>query len=160
MTLLNQLKAAAVVSAVAVTAFSVVGCGGGNDTTAEATAAPLTKSQFIKRAEGICQRGLEKKDEQIQATAERVGTTVLAGSPKELRKLAEVALIPAYTGLITELKALNPPSEDRATVAKILDEYDAALQATEKEPLLVAQKNPFTPPDEAAASYGIANCRL
>lgn len=132
------------------------GCGGGNDAS-PANTPVLTKVQYIKQANKICQAGLRKKDQEVRAAAEREGQKILV-NPNDMRALIEEVLIPTYGETITQLKHLNPPNNDEAAVAKMIGAYDTALDETKSDPLAAFQRNPFAEANNAAAGFGLNAC--
>lgn len=137
-------------------AASLLGCGGGSES-GTADTPPLTKTQYVRQANEVCQAGLHKKDQQVKAAAERQGQEVLA-DPEAAQSLIEEAVIPTYGETISQLKQLNPPANDKGTVAKMIGDYDAALQETKSDPVAAFQKNPFAKANEVAADYGLTSC--
>jgi hypothetical protein len=81
---------------------------------------PLTKAEWVSRANAICARYNDKIDADLQAVT---GNTRL-----DLVKLLDVLLADGVAQE-KELKALAPPKDDKATVAVIFSQYDKAVQA-------------------------------
>jgi hypothetical protein len=102
--------------------LALSGCGGdGDDTTTTVTAQsgkPLTKSEYIARADAICQRGRESTAGLFQEL-EQAGSSVTTGEDADhvadlLREAADQG-----TRVYDDLKALTPPRGD----AEIIDNY-------------------------------------
>jgi hypothetical protein len=144
----------------------VIGCGSGDSTTSttanateatSASSAPLTKQEFLKRADATCVKNLEEKDAALQkAFSEQQGTP----SKKELEALAVEVVIPAYENLVEELGQLNPPSGDAAAIEGIVADFETELKQVEKSPGMMIQSEPFKETDEAARNYGLETCSL
>jgi ABC-type phosphate/phosphonate transport system substrate-binding protein len=136
-----------------------VGCGGGNSTTeaTSASSAPLTKQEFVKRADATCLKNLEEKDAALQkAFSEQQGVP----SKKELEALAVEVVIPAYANLVEELGQLSPPSDDTAAVEGMVADYERGLKQVEEDPRQLISSEPFKETNEAARQYGLETCSL
>ena len=141
----------------AAAALSFPGCGGGSDDSA--TASALTKQQFIKRANAICQEAIEKVDLQLREAAEaQPGNGQLSEGALEL--VATTVVFPIYAETFSKLGSLQPPEESKEEVRKIVDQYQAALKKTEANPRLGFRHNPFLKGSEAAEKFGLEACRL
>jgi hypothetical protein len=137
----------------------VIGCGGGDSTAGETSlpSTPLTKQQFLKRANATCLKNLEEKDAALQkAFSNHQG----APSEKQLESLAIKAVIPAYNNLVEELGQLSPPSGDANEIEGILADYDTELKQVEDNPREFIQSEPFKDANEAAKAYGLETCSL
>jgi hypothetical protein len=153
----------AVLGVLVATAF-LVGCGSDSSSNASATdeaAAPLSKAEFVKQAEEICQQGTKKKDAAVSAALkEQAAQGQAAPTAQDTAKLVEETVLPSYSKIVDQMSRLGAPQGDEAKVEKLTSEFEAALQAAEANPAKASQKNPFIPADEAAKAYGIENCRL
>lgn len=142
-----------------VLASLVIGCGSGDGTT-EATSAssvPLTKQEFLKRAEATCVKNLEEKDVALKkAFSEQQGTP----SKKELEALAVEVVIPAYANLVEELGQLSPPSDDAGGVESMVADYEQELKQVEENPQQLISSEPFKETNEVARQYGLETCSL
>jgi len=149
---------------VLIAAAILAGCGSDSGPNASATdeaSAPLSKAQFVKQAEEICEKGVKKKDEAVSKGLEELAATA-QGAPtaQESAKLVEDAVLPWYSKVVNDLTQLGAPKGDEAKVEKMMGEYETALKAVEAEPVKATKSNPFASADEAAKAYGIENCRL
>jgi hypothetical protein len=146
----------ALMGAAVVLAAVATGCGGGGGT----GPSQLTKAQFVKQATAICQKSAEEKAPRLEAAIKGEGGRGLFGASNgELEKLASKVVLPLYRETISRLGTLSPQSRDKARVAKVLGEYEAALKEAEADPSLALEGNPFAKADEAAAKYGF-DCSL
>lgn len=139
------------------------GCGssGSNASATDSSSEPLTKAEFVKQAESICQQATKKKDAAVtQALKERAAQAQGPPPAAETAKLVEETVLPPYKQAIDQIGQLRAPQGDEAKVESFVGEFESALQAIEAEPALAAKKNPFAAADEAAEKYGIANCGL
>lgn len=143
----------------------LLGCGGGRDDTAPASersvpasSEPLTKPQFIKRANEICQNGQKEKERRLaEKGVEGLGVGI---SRQKLAKIVDEIVIPLYGEIVSELISLSPPAGDDAAL-KVVRRYKATLKDAEAQPATqLMEKDPFGAPDVAAARYGIEGCTL
>ncbi len=154
---LKKYIAAFFVSLAVAIAAGLTGCGGGGDETENAS--PLSKSQFTKQANAVCQEGLEKKELKLQqAIASRPAN--LRATPRVLELVAVSAIFPIYGETISKLGELQPPVDDEEEVGKVVDQYETALKSSKANPSLVLKGNPFRKGDEAAEKYGLEGCTL
>ena len=130
-----------VLIAVSVVAF---GCGG-DDSDSSASAAPLTKAQFVKQANAICERGRQK------AVATQATSQAAAVSQ---------GIVPAIRSSIDEVSALSVPEGDEEQVEAIFESLRRALdQATEQKVASVTQLEALLKkPGAEARQYGISSC--
>jgi hypothetical protein len=142
----------------------LAGCGSDSSSSASATdeaAAPLSKAEFVKQADKICEKGIKKKDEAVSAALkEQAEKAQAAPTAKETAKLVEETVLPSYSETVEQLSQLGVPKGDEAKVEKMTGEFESALKALEADPAKANESNPFEPADKAAEAYGIENCRL
>lgn len=159
------MKGRQIVAAVAgllAMALLVAGCGSDSDTgtASDEAAGALTKPEFVKQANQICAQGLREKD---QAVAVSLKESAQAGGPptsKDIEKMVEEAVLPAYGKTIDQLGQLGAPKGDEAKVEKMIGEFEAGMQSAEADPVKATKKNVFQAADEAAEAYGLEACRL
>jgi hypothetical protein len=128
-------------------AVAATGCGSSGDS------ASLTKNQFIKQADKICEEGereqLELASKYIQKhpSAEEEELVIPAGLPP-LRKQNE------------RLKALPAPEGDEAQVEAIVVAFEKGVEKSEANPqdVLASDSNPFKEADSLAEKYGLKTC--
>ena len=153
-----------------VLAALIVGCGGSDDatdssspdsTSADSTSstslAPLTKVAFIKQADAICDKADDRQAANYKDFKTENGEA--EGKADEEAVVTEVGL-PAIELEVEELREIGAPEGDEDLVAGMIDEVDAAVEATKKKPLSVYKEaeNPFKAPEEKAAKYGLKAC--
>jgi hypothetical protein len=127
-------------------------CGGGDGGESATASGPLTKAQFIKRAEPICQAVAEERETLLkQAPPGTVG-----GSRQSLEKALALVIFPLYRKVISELAELKPP-RDRAA-ARLIGQAEAILKRAEAHPGPLLTGNPFRQINGTAAKYGIEGC--
>lgn len=143
------------IGSVALLAVGVGGCGGGDDTTeAETTTTALTKAEFVKQANAICAEG-NKETDAIFESFEK-------GEPKaEAETVIENEFVPSVQGQIDEIRALDAPEADEATVEEMLDLAQADLDRIAEEPGMVVsgeEVDQFADFARVGHPYGLTEC--
>jgi hypothetical protein len=142
----------------------LMGCGGsgsgGEDATADQSTSgrPLTKAEFGKELERICDEGVKEKTKAFIKFGNTLNTTTKP-SPAEMKKLVEVVVIAPYSETVAQLSELQLPEGDKTAVA-IVRGYEAALEETEADPAKSVQTSPFVKVDKMAIAHGFKACIL
>ena len=134
--------------AAALLLFGVAGCG--ED---DSSAATLTKKQFIKSAEGIC--------EQAETEQLKKATKYLQGHPGAEEEDAVIpAGLPPIEEELNKLEALGLPKGGEAEIEAFLDALQVALDQAKEDPgsVLAQQGNPFEKPNKIGSKYGLKAC--
>jgi hypothetical protein len=136
------------------------GCGGGEESTPSVA---LTKQEFLKQGNALCDKGLEERDSLIlEAYEENVAEykrLPKAGQEKLVGKVALEVDLPVYRKLVRQLGQLTPPAKDAEMVDQMLFNYEAILDRLFEHPENLRKAEPFAP-DAEAASYGLVSCNL
>lgn len=149
------------------TALLGLGCGGSDDTTgtaASADQAPLSKAEFIKKADAICAKADITHELEAREYRERHEKELnkLAPIPAE-EKLIRLIMLPSIRKQIAEVKALGAPKGEEQKVGKIIAGLEEAARKAEKDPYAiegeVPTENPFRGVDIEARDYGFEECR-
>jgi hypothetical protein len=145
-----------------IVAAFLAGCGSDSSSNASATdeaATPLSKAEFVKQADAICEQGLKNKDEAVSAALqEQAAQAQSAPTAQETAELVEETVLPAYSKAVDQLSQLGVPKADEAKVEKMMGEFEAAVKAVEADPAKATKSNPFESADKAAEAYGIKEC--
>jgi hypothetical protein len=104
MTTSRSISASLAATALAAT---LAACGGGSS--------HLSKASFIKRADAICLKGSAAQS----ALSQPSSNAQLPGYVKRIYSIER--------GVVSDVRALAPPSGDEATISSILDNVDKAL---------------------------------
>lgn len=114
---------------------------------------PLTKAQYIKQANALCDSARAAFVPVSQQFANLRGSS----SPSSQEVAAFVAAFSSIVqNQITKTQALKPPKRDQAKVKKILQASQNALNAVSTNPQLLASgKSPFLAADTLARAYGL-----
>jgi hypothetical protein len=148
-----------------VVAGLVAGCGGdsgGNGaTTTAAGGAPLTKAEFIARADAIC-----------LATVARIraGAATLRAEEAKSRRLPpadqiarflEKTSLPAYDDMLDKLRDLTPPKRDEKAIDAFVGSLAGAIDTAKADPAKYAKtsaRDPFDDANARAKRYGMKAC--
>lgn len=142
--------------AVVVLITVVIGCGTGSDTT-EAT---LTKAQFIKRGDKICETAHQAKDKAIKTWMQeevKKGKTVEDFSEEELGEVYRALALPPIKDASSELAALPLPKGD-VKAEKLVESLGSAVRKIAKNPTQALKGTPYADADRIAAAYGFKSC--
>jgi hypothetical protein len=143
---------------VALAVVAVAGCGSSSDST-ESTAS-LSKAEFLKKGNAICEKGNESINSEFEEFSKENNLSETAEPPKEAQEEAvEQVLIPAISRQIEEVKALGTPEGDEGELAELLSAEEGVVEEAEENPLLLFETT--TKQKEAnklATEYGLTVC--
>jgi hypothetical protein len=146
-------------AAFAALALLATGCGGSsNDTT---TAPPISKAEFIKKADSVCAKaGKETATEYASfAKEENIGKGK-EPTPAQFAALTETILAPALRRQVDEIRALGAPSRDGALIDRFLSAVGDAIVKAEEKPTKAAESPAklLADADKLIGSYGFKVC--
>lgn len=146
-----------VAGAVLLVAIALVaaGCGGGGSSSSTTA---LTKAQYVKQANAICQKGQQAREAAVNELAEEVKP---GADPGELPKnrLVEVVIDP-LANMVDELAALPAPEGDQEQLEPMVEGYEKAVEEIEENEEAAFSGEIFKAPDAKALKYGLENCVL
>jgi hypothetical protein len=117
-----------------------------------AAAAPLTKAQYISKANALCATAETAMVPIFQQFAGQKGSSP---TPQQIAAFIG-AFAPVVEKQITKTRALKPPKHDQATVTKILKTDQTELNMVKANPELLGSKSsPFLGADSLARHYGL-----
>ena len=139
-------------------AVLVAGCGGGEDT-ADADVS-LTKAEFIKRGEALCEEAVEQREEKIERFAKENNFTFATASQKQLEEALVVAVIPALNQEAEGLEGLGAPEGDEKQVEEVIASLEGVVAKIESDPALIIEtkSNPLEETWKLAEAYGLGVC--
>lgn len=148
----------------ALTALLISGCGDSNsegsagEITVEASS--LSKEEFIKRADAVCNASKKKLDLELAAYFRtNPQPRSQAGQETWLREFAEDVFLPIHEKRIDEISAIGAPSDDADEVATILNAFQQRLKAIRARPVEFSRvSEPFAKPVKMATAYGLNGC--
>jgi len=146
-------------AAAAVLAALVAGCGGGDETTDETVT--LTKVEFIKQGDAICQAGNKEIEEGFEKFAEENDLPENKEPSKEQGvELVETVLLPSIEQQGEELRELGAPEGDEEQIDEMLTSLEDAVAEGEDDPesLFSGDTDPFGDANQQAEDYGFKVC--
>jgi hypothetical protein len=131
-----------------------IGCGNSGDS----STAALTKAEFIKRGDAICEKTDEAQKAGLKAYTEKHPKSQT--TPTGVKDAVVAAGLPPIQSEAEELAELGAPNGDEAEVEAIIKGIEDALARAEKDPgsLLKTEGNPFVGVDKLADEYGFKAC--
>jgi ABC-type glycerol-3-phosphate transport system substrate-binding protein len=101
---LNKALLAALAALVAIAAL-IAGCGGGGDTTDETVT--LTKTEFIKQGDAICEQSGDQSEKEAEEFAEENGFDLEKASNEQLEEAVAAVLVQNLRLLAEDIYALG-----------------------------------------------------
>lgn len=149
-------------------ALFALGCGGGGESSGTTASAapdrPLSKREFIKRAEQICRAADERQYKEAVAYRERHEEELskLEPIPAEER-LIRLIVFPSIGRQVREIEALEVPAGEEKRVKALFTAMAAGMKKAENDPYAiegeVLSEYPFDRYTELATKYGFNECR-
>jgi hypothetical protein len=143
-------------AALVLVAALVAGCGGDDsDTTAS-----LSKAEFIKQADAICEKSESKVSSEFEDFAKENDWSEDEEPTKEQQEEAIAEVIgPSVQSQAEEIRELGAPEGDEKTINKMLTAVEDGVEALEESPdQLVEGKNPLAKGSKLARDYGLEKC--
>jgi hypothetical protein len=141
-------------------ALFAAGCGGGGDNTS--STASLTKAQFIKKADGICESAEEKLESEFESFAKQHNLSEKQPpTQKESAEAAETILLPSIEGQVEDIRALGAPSGEEQKVEELLAAVEAGVEKGKQDPVAFIEEegdNPLNKANKMAREYGLKVC--
>jgi hypothetical protein len=142
--------------------FAVTGCGSSDSgsSSTQAAAPPPTKSEFLKKADGIC------AETDLAQTAAFKKFIAKHGGAKEAEQSVEKEFVvkvglPMVQTEAEEVGALVAPKGDEQEVQKVVTAMETGVREAEAEPerlLKGPSESPFTSVEKLAGAYGFKAC--
>jgi hypothetical protein len=144
-----RLRATLPLTAVLALGVIVAGCGSSGDD--DSSTASLTKTEWIAKADAICQQGNQEINQAAHQTFDNQKPTAA-----EVQQFATGTALPSTQTQVDKIRALGAPSGDEDQVNKILDtvqaDIDKAKSAGDVEDSTFADGNAL------AKQYGLKVC--
>ncbi len=144
-------------------ALAAAGCGDddGGDKAKTTTTAPLTKAQYVERADKICQATtaqLKKEGAKLSAGAAKTGNLP---PQDEIVMFLRNTSVPTYERMLASLRVLPPPPDDAAELDGFLASLANAIDTVKEDPAKYSKTSAPDPFDDAnarAQRYGMEIC--
>jgi hypothetical protein len=137
--------------------LAIAGCGSSGEDTASGTAvtvktSSLSRAQFVKKADEICERGTAKLAPVVNKAI------VGSGSVKQV----EAAVVPVLESLVDEIGTVGAPKGDEAKIEAFLTATQEAVEQIKADPSSSMQEfaKRFKKSGDLARSYEIDPCAL
>jgi hypothetical protein len=150
---LNKASLAVLAALVALAAI-VAGCGGDDSETTET----LTKVEFIKQGDQICEEANEQSETEAEEFAEENDFKLEKASDEQLEEAVAEILVPSLNQQIEDLEALGAPEGDEEQVEEIIVSLEDAAGEIEDDPGIVFEGEVLKEPSELAEDYGFKVC--
>jgi hypothetical protein len=139
------------------------GCGGGGASASEITVqtGSLSKAEFIKRADGICEAARSQFTREYTAFAQKNYKPTSSRSAQEAlaNDLVENILLPNFEKPVDEISALGAPKGDEQEIASFLNALQQRLEEIHERPLILNKTvTPFAQAEKLAKAYGLTGC--
>lgn len=153
-------KASLVVLALVALVAIVAGCGGSDDSGGETTEATetLTKAEFIKQGDAICEEANEQNETEAEEFAEDNGFTLEKATDEQLEEAITEVLVPSLNQQAEDIAALGAPQGDEDRVEKIVVSLEDGAGEIEDEPSLAFEGEPLKESSRLADDYGFEVC--
>ena len=137
----------------AVMSLMAAGCG---DSEGETTAA-LTKSQFVKKAEAICESGKREREKTLGALSAKYPPDASEAEKEEAIRL----LIQPYEKMANRLGELGAPAGEEEDVQTMVAEMKSAVAQVNANPQTALVSDvPFREANRSAEEFGLENCTV
>ena len=133
----------------------VAGCGSDDDEGGEET---LTKVEFIKQGDKICEETEEQSETEAEAFAEENGFNLENASNEELEEAVAEVLVPVLDQQIEEIDALGAPEGDEETIEELIVALEDGSAEVEDDPGVVFNGKPLKEASQIAEDYGFEVC--
>jgi hypothetical protein len=135
----------------------VAGCGSSDDDSTETTV-ELTKVEFIKQGDQICEKSEEQSETEAEEFAEENGFELENASEAELEEAIGEVLVPTLNQQVEEIQALGAPEGDEGQVEAIIVALEDASAEVEDDPSLAIEGQPLKEASQLAGDYGFKVC--
>ncbi|HEV2858409.1 MAG TPA: hypothetical protein VGW80_08410 [Solirubrobacterales bacterium] len=110
--------------------LALAGCGGSDEGATAGTAATLSKAEFLKKANAICERGTDR----IDAAYGRAGEHVPKGAENEdfMNEAAARIVIPVRREELRKIRALGLPAGNEETIEAFLVALKEGIERGER----------------------------
>lgn len=150
-----------------VLAIAVVGAGcGSSDSSSssggdESSTSALTKAEFIKAADAICEEGNEAIEGEAEEFAEENEIDTEKPTEAQQEEVISDVVAPAIRAQAEGISSLGAPSGEEESVEAIVEAVEAGADEAEEEPgVLLSEEGggPFDEANELADEFGLKVC--
>jgi len=140
-------------------ALIAAGCGSSDDSTdtVEETVT-LSKTEFIKQGDQICERAEKESETEAEEFAEENDFELEKASEEQLEEAIGEVLVPALDRQVEEIKALGAPEGDEEQVEAITAALEDASADVADDPSQAFEGEPLEKASKLAKEYGFEVC--
>jgi hypothetical protein len=138
----------------------VAGCGSSDDSSEENTSS-LTKAEFIKQADAICEKADDEIEGEVEAFAEENGIPTDKEPSDEVKEeLVVEVIVPSIEEQAEGIAALGAPSGEEDQIDQIVEGIETAASETAEDPssVISGSEGAFKGVNEEAKEYGFKVC--
>jgi len=143
----------------AAAALLAAGCGSSSSEASPQAQDSLTKAQFIRRGDAICEKDDETRNTEITPYVKKGSNTF---SRPEKEKVVPKSIATSFREDVEKLGALaeRAPKGDEAKVQRIVNVFDATVKGVEEKPgsILAGAGPSFAEVEKLTAEYGFTVC--
>lgn len=144
----------------ALVAIGLIAAGCGSSSSTNSTTASISKSEFLKQGNAICEEGNEEIGETFESFAK--DHNLSEKNPPSKAEMTEVSeeVVPLIRKQVEGVEALGLPEGAEKEAEEVFDAVDAALQEVEEDPSVVAEESgdPFAKANKLAREFGLTKC--
>jgi hypothetical protein len=134
------------------------GCGSSDEDGVSVQTGSLSKAEFTKRADAICEAARNQFVTEYSDFGRRNQLTA-ASLKAKLGELVDKIVLPNYEKRIDEISALGAPSADQEGVADFLNALQLRLEEMHAQPAKLSEKAfPFAKAAKLAKEAGLRGC--
>jgi hypothetical protein len=146
----------ALLAALAAISMIVAGCGGGSDSSSSSS---LTKAQFIKQADAICEKGNKASNEEVEEFAKENNVNTSKPTKEQQEEVIAQVVAPNVQGQVEEISDLGAPEGDEKKIDAMVGAVEEGVEELESNPsALIEGKNPLSKGSKLAKEYGLKTC--
>jgi hypothetical protein len=139
---------------IAALAVVVGGCGSGGDS----TTTTLTKAQFVKQVDALCEEREKERTDKVSAIASTLKPGQKLSNTKQT-EMVESIIFPSYAKMIENVESLEAPEGDQAEINEIIKAMEKAQNKVEADPRqAVFSVVMFEEANGLAKKYGLQHC--
>jgi hypothetical protein len=138
----------------------VAGCGSSDDSSEENTSS-LTKAEFIKQADAICEKAGDEVEVEVEAFAEENDIPTDKEPSDEVKEEIVIeVLVPNIEEQAEGIAALGAPSGEEEQVDQIVEGIETAASETSEDPssVISGDDGAFKGVNKEAKEYGFKVC--
>ncbi len=152
----------AVLAGIVAIAVIAAGCGSSSSgSTSSESSSSLTKAEFIKAADAVCEKGNESITGEAEEFAEENNIDTEKPTTAEQEEVVSEVVGPAIRQQAEDISALGAPSGEEAEVEAIVEAVEAGAEEAEEDPGSLVEGEgggPFAEANKLAKAYGLKVC--